>query len=134
MNTLRSVLIKSLFIIIALFGVKQITMAANPYINVPEQQRLSREAWQHYWNSLSPRQQHLSKSIDSIENNYYSKNGRYITITRQTLNQVMNAIGATPSEADFVLSRMRAFIEADKAVENADRLIEGIMNNPLIWR
>lgn len=119
--------------VVMLCGGGAIAIAGSPYINVPEQQRLAGEAWQHYWRSLSPRQQQLVRKIQDVEEAYYLQHGQHIPITQETLGQLMDAVGAQSQEADFVLGRMQVYIDADRAVDDADRLIEQIMNDPSIW-
>lgn len=117
---------------ILIFGAS-IALAVNPYINIPEQQRLSHEAWEHYWKSLSPRQKYLVKKIGEVETNYYTKHDRHIPVNQKNLYEVMRAVGARKSEADFVLSRMRVYIEFDNTIEETDKFIENIMKDPRIW-
>ena len=122
-----------LIIILAIISKAYVAMALNPYINIPEQQRLSREAWQHYWNSLSPRQQYLVKAVGKIETNYYEKHGKHIPINKIELNGVMRAVGAREHEANFVLHRMKVYKEFDDVMERSDKLIDRIMKDPRIW-
>ena len=110
-----------------------VAMAGNPYINIPEQQRLSREAWQHYWNSLSPRQQYLVKAVGEVETNYYERHDKHIPINERNLNEVMKAVGARTHEANFILHRMQVYKEFDDAMEKSDKLIKDIMNDSRIW-
>ena len=118
---------------LAIISKAYVAMALNPYINIPEQQRLSREAWQHYWNSLSPRQQYLVKAVGEIETNYYETYGKHIPINKTKLNEVMRAVGARKHEANFVLHRMKVYKEFDDVMERSDKLIDRIMKDPRFW-
>ena len=129
----KNIFIGLLFFALSLFTFNESTLAGNPYINVPEQQRLSQEAWQHYWNSLTPRQQYLVNSIGQVESNYYKQYGRHIPINQTNLYELMRIVGARRGEENFVLHRMQVYVNVDETIEQADDLIERILNDPIIW-
>jgi hypothetical protein len=121
-------------VILSLLVFNQSTVAGNPYApNIREQQQLSREAWQHYWNSLTPREKYLVQSIDQVENDYYNNYGTHIPINQTTLSELMRIVGAQQGEQQLVLERMQAYIQADEAIENSIDLERRIMNDPIIW-
>lgn len=109
-------------------------IAANPYMPDPAiQQYQAQQAWQHLYNSWTPRQRQLHKSITGIENAYFNQTGRHVPVTNQNVQVIMNKIGAQPNERDFVIQRMRAHENATQAIDKADRLIDSIMNDRRIW-
>ncbi len=133
--TITKVLVRSLVLAFVLLSMPcNIGNCTNPYINVPEQQRLSREAWQHYWNSLTPRQQYLVKAIQRVEERYYQRYAQHIPLNGNNLHQLMQAVGAKEHEKNFVAHRMQVYLKFDDSMQNADKLINDIMNDPRIWR
>lgn len=129
----KNAFIGLLFFTLSLLTFNESTLAGNPYINIPEQQRLSQEAWQHYWNSLTPRQQYLVNSIGQVEGNFYKQHGRHIPINQTTLYELMGIVGARQGEENFVLHRMQVYADVDETIRQTDDLIERILNDPIIW-
>lgn len=105
--------------------------AENPYINMPEMQRLSNEARQQWWNSLTPRQRQLVRLVGLVENQYKTQTRQpYIPLTRQNLRLVVQAIGASEREAGFVDQRMRVHAQAGKVIASVDRFLNYAQGNP----
>ena len=129
----KNIFLGLFFSVLSLFIFNESTVAGNPYINVPEQQRLSQEAWQHYWNSLTPRQQYLVQSIGKVESNYYNQHGRHIPINQTNLYELMRIVGARQGEENFVLHRMQVYVNVDETIRKTDDLIDTIMKDRRIW-
>lgn len=132
MNMSQNIKLLSLLLAV-LLGMSQIATAGSPYMDIPEYQRLSREAWQHYWNSLSPRQQYLVVKIGEVEANFYKKNGHHIPVSQRSVFEVMRVIGARESEADFIANRMHVYLKLDDTLRKADDFTRDVLKDPRIW-
>ena len=105
--------------------------AENPYMNIPEMQRLSNEARQQWWNSLTPRQRQLVRLVGLVEDQYKTKTRQpYIPLTRQNLRLVVQGIGASEREAGFVDQRMQIHARAGRAIASVDRFLNYAQCNP----
>lgn len=60
------------------------------------------------WRSYTPRQRQLSRAISQIVTDYYKSTGDALPVTSETVSQVMQMVGASRSEAAFVINRMVA--------------------------
>lgn len=67
--------------------------------------------------SYSPRQRYIARIISQLIYNYYQRTGQALPVTHQTVAQVMQVIGASPSEAAFVVDRMVANANAIAALQ-----------------
>ncbi len=105
--------------------------ATNPYINIPEMQRLSREAWEAWWNSLNQRQQLIVKAVTLAEDAYTRATGNsYIPVSQENLIALMRRIGAQDQDAAFVLQRMQVHATAGELIGRVDRMLEYFRSNP----
>ena len=84
---------------------------------------LSGEASQALVNSYTPRQRQLAQVISEVVYTFYQQTGRPLPVTQQTLQIMMQGIGANATEAPFVLERMVANSNAIAAMIQADRTI-----------
>jgi hypothetical protein len=105
--------------------------ATNPYINIPEMQRLSREAWERWWSSLDQRQQQIVKAVSLEEEAYRRATGnRYIPINQENLIVLLRRIGAQDQDRALVLQRMQVHAAAQDAMARVDRMLEYFHSNP----
>jgi hypothetical protein len=58
--------------------------------------------------TYSDRQMYLAQAIAQVVYLYYQRTGQAIPVTRQTVVEVMRIVGASRSEAAFVVDRMVA--------------------------
>ena len=125
-----------MFFIFSVFPAPMVTgtvWAGNPYIDIPYEQQKANEARQHWWNSLSAREKHLVNAISKVENDYQSTSGQYIPVNQQNVTKVMSTIGAKNSELHFVSNRMQFYIKLEQASQEADDLMNTILNDKRIW-
>ncbi|HEV7509191.1 MAG TPA: hypothetical protein VGS07_30220 [Thermoanaerobaculia bacterium] len=105
--------------------------ADNPYINIPEMQRLSHEAWDLWWNSLTLHQQQIVHAVAWQEESYQRVTGNhYIPVTRDNLIGLMKTIRAQPEDGGLVLQRMQVHQAAWDAIDKADRMLDFMHRNP----
>jgi hypothetical protein len=76
------------------------------------------------WNSYTPRQRVLARSVEQVAYNYYQRTRQALPVTQQTLAQVMRIVGASRAEAAFVVDRMVANRNAIAALNQADLEID----------
>lgn len=62
--------------------------------------------------SYSLRQCYLAQAVSQLVYNYYQRTGQVLPVTSQTVTEIMQLIGATNSEAAFVVDRMVAHTRA----------------------
>lgn len=72
---------------------------------------------------MSQRRQHIVSRVDDIEDYYYSTHGTSIPINHATVAAIMKRIGASYGERNFVISAMKDYDGAIKAIGNADGAI-----------
>jgi hypothetical protein len=72
---------------------------------------------------MSQRQQYIVSRVDNIEDHYYGTHGRSVPINNATVTAIMNQIGASDVERDFVISAMMDYDRAIKAIEYSDGAI-----------
>ncbi len=105
--------------------------AGNPYIDIPEMQRLTHEARVAWWNSLSPRQKWLERSLEKVIENHRQQTGQaFIAATRSNLIVVMKIIGARHDERDFVWRRLQYHARLGQEVQEVDRFLDYVDRNP----
>lgn len=105
--------------------------AENPYINIPEMQRLSREARDLWWNSLTPHQQQIVHAVTLEEEGFQRYTGKpYIPVNRNNLFLLMRRVGAYPQDESFVLQRMQVHANAGEAIDRVDRFLDRARRNP----
>jgi hypothetical protein len=76
------------------------------------------------WNSYTPRQRVLARSVEQVVYNHYQRTRQALPVTQQTLAQVMRIVGASRAEAAFVVDRMVASRNAIAAINQADSEID----------
>jgi hypothetical protein len=84
---------------------------------------LSGEASQALVNSYTPRQRQLAQVIGEVVYAYYEQTGQPLPITEETLQLMMDGLGANEAEAAFVLDRMVAHSNAIAGIIEADGTI-----------
>ena len=65
----------------------------------------------------SSRQRYLAQAVSQLIDTYYQRTGQVLSVTSQTVAQVMQLIGAIDSEAAFVVDRMVAHTRAIAALQ-----------------
>jgi len=91
------------------------------YMNIPEMQRLSNEARELWWNSLSDRQKYLIRAIGKLEEAHFTRTGYNIDPNQQNLALVMRVIGGSYSEINFVWQRLLYYKRISEALQQANR-------------
>lgn len=100
-------------------------------INYGEQARLSSEAQQLWWASLSSREKQLVRNIDNLEAAYRKNTGNaYIPLTKEGFIFVVNKVGATKNEAKFVYDRMAFNAKLYTTLNQVDSFLEYTQKNP----
>ena len=61
--------------------------------------------------AYSIREQNLRAAMLKVENDYLTQNGTFIQINKNNVTQMMQNIGATPSERQFVRQQMSRYIQ-----------------------
>ena len=89
---------------------------------------LSGQAQQDLVNSYTPRQRQLTQAIGEVVYAFYEETGQPLPVTQETLQLMMEGLGANASEATFVYDRMVAHNNAIAAIIEADSTINR-MNN-----
>lgn len=84
---------------------------------------LSGQAQQALVNSYSPRQRQLARAISEVIYAFYEEYGQPLPVTQETLQLMMEGLGADASEAAFVYDRMVAHSNAIAAIIEADSTI-----------
>ncbi|MEA5464070.1 hypothetical protein [Leptothoe sp. PORK10 BA2] len=84
---------------------------------------LSGEVSQALVNSYTPRQRQLARGISEVVYIFYQQTGQPLPVTQETLQIMMQGIGASADEAPFVLDRMVANSNAIAAMLQADNSI-----------
>jgi hypothetical protein len=84
---------------------------------------LSGQAQQALVNSYTPRQRLLARVIGEAIYAFYEETGQPLPVTQQTLQLMMEGLGADVSEAAFVYDRMVAHSNAIAAIIEADATI-----------
>ena len=77
-----------------------------------------------WWNSLTPRQQALERAIANITWNHQQRTGQLIYPSRQNILAVIRAVGATPSEYQFVAERVAAHYQIARMGRQIDDQID----------
>lgn len=67
--------------------------------------------------SYSPRQRYLAQAVSQLVYDYYQRTGQVLPITNQTVVQVMQIVGASQSEAAFVVDRLVANVRGVIALQ-----------------
>lgn len=133
MNTKRFKLMIAVAVLMLLGGVGGTETSAQSvsYMNIPEMQRLSNEARQLWWNSLTPRERQLVRLVSAVERSYTQQTGNsYIPLTAPNLRVVLQRIEATEDEAEFVLVRMRVHARVGETIKSVDRSLKYMQENP----
>lgn len=71
----------------------------------------------------TPRQRQLAQLVGDVVYAFYQQTGRPILVNQETLQIVMQGVGANAAEAPFVLERMVANSRAVAAIIQADNTI-----------
>ncbi|ADI14335.1 hypothetical protein [Truepera radiovictrix] len=87
---------------------------------------LSGEAQHGWWNSLTPRQQQLSRGVSALQAQHFGATGAPIPLTEQNLLLVMQLLGAEVSEAPFVWERMSYISQTYSVLGEVDDYLEQI--------
>lgn len=84
-----------------------------------------------WWNSLTPRQQELTRAVGVVEERFQQATGEYfIPVTRENLDAVVRVVGARSHEVGFVLERMRSHATIGTGLRQVDRFLEQAQRDP----
>jgi hypothetical protein len=84
-----------------------------------------------WWNSLTPRQQQLTRAVEAFEQRYMSATGEYfVPVTQANLDTIVRVVGARPDEVGFVLERMRSHAAVGAGIKQADAFLERAQRDP----
>jgi hypothetical protein len=61
-------------------------------------------------NTYSIRQRNLRKAMVRVQNENFKRNGTFIEINRNNVTEMMQNIGATPAERQFVIEQMSLYL------------------------
>jgi hypothetical protein len=88
------------------------------------QQEVATQQQNARWRSYTPRQRQLSRTISQIVTDYFQRTGQALPVTQETVSQVMQMVGASRSEAAFVIDRMVANSNAYAGMNQANDTID----------
>jgi hypothetical protein len=91
-------------------------------------QEAATQAQQQRWNSYTPRQKALARAVEQVVYGHYQRTRQALPVNQRTVAQVMRIVGASRSEAAFVIDRMVANRDAIAAINQADSEIDRMLD------
>jgi hypothetical protein len=80
----------------------------------------------HSWSELTPQQKRLAQAIKAAENTFEQQHGHYIPVQDTTISQMMQTVGATAHDKDFVVERMQFHSNLDRLLKRTDAFVERV--------
>ncbi|MHC1728257.1 MAG: hypothetical protein AB9866_20005 [Syntrophobacteraceae bacterium] len=110
------------------------SLAGNPYINIPEEQRRSNELRKQTIGKWTDRQKQLDKAISAEEERYRQQTGqRSIPVTQQNLNILMQRVGANPGEENFCRERMKVYYDVGESLKQGEDFLQDLNEKMRQW-